>query len=55
VYPAVYSRYTFEQWLEYLKAGGLVTISDQSVTISPAGRGAIPYMALHSYALDPAG
>jgi len=53
--PDFYQSFSFEQWLGYLTAWGLVEVSGSEVRLTPAGSAFIPHIASLGYSLRLAG
>jgi len=50
--PDFYQSFSFEHWLGYLTAWGLVEVSDSDARLTPAGRAFIPHIASLGYPLS---
>lgn len=53
--PGFYQSFSFEQWLGYLTAWGLVEVNNSEVHLTSAGRAFIPHIANLGYPLRPPG
>jgi len=53
--PDFYQSFSFQQWVAYLTAWGLVEVSGTEVRLTPAGRAFIPHIASLGYPLRLAG
>jgi len=53
--PDFYQSFSFDQWLGYLTAWGLVEVSGSEVRLTPAGSAFIPHIASLGYSLRLAG
>ena len=53
--PGFYQSFSFEQWIGYLTAWGLVEVDNSEVHLTPAGSAFIPHIASLGYPLMPPG
>ncbi len=53
--PNFYQSFSFDQWLTYLTAWGLVEVNGSEVRLTPAGSAFIPHIASLGYSQRPPG
>ncbi len=53
-YPDPYSRYSREQWLNFLVGNELIEIADDTVSLTAPGQAFMPYITTRGYSNRPA-